>query len=300
DGEVVWERLDLKYNGPCLLLKDRIITNGSGGFAINLLTGEETGWGYTRMYGCNTAIGCQTMLTFRSGAAGFFDLAGDSGTGNLGGFRSSCTSNLIPADGVLSAPDYTRTCLCAYQLQTSLAFVHMEDADSWTFNPEGAIEAPLTAVGLNLGAPGDRRGEDGVMWFEYPAIGGPSPDLDVDTEPKQPDWFVKHSFLSSDEQTGWITSSGATDLTELEWGLEDLVEPGTYTVRLIFAAPDEPPTSATSITVNLKSEEKLSPVEIELSGLATVREINGVKIDDKLELTLSPGGILSGIAIIAE
>ncbi|MCA9113161.1 MAG: PQQ-binding-like beta-propeller repeat protein, partial [Planctomycetaceae bacterium] len=252
DGEVLWERLDLKYNGPCLLLRDRIITNGAGGFALNLLTGEETGWGYTRMYGCNTAVGCQTMLTFRSGAAGFFDLAGDSGTGNLGGFRSSCTSNLIPADGVLNAPDYTRTCVCAYQLQTSLAFVHMEDADMWTFNPEQAVSTPLKSVGLNLGAPGDRRDADGVMWFEYPATGGPSPDLHVGTKPESPEWFLQNSLLSQDQQIGWITSSGTTDLTELEWDLEDLVEPGTYTVRLIFAVHSDPPAEAKSITFSLK------------------------------------------------
>jgi hypothetical protein len=29
-------------------------------------------------------------MTFRSGAAGYCDLAGDSGTGNIGGFRSGC------------------------------------------------------------------------------------------------------------------------------------------------------------------------------------------------------------------
>jgi len=29
---------------------------------------------------------------------------------NLGGFKSGCTPNLIVADGVLNAPDYTRTC----------------------------------------------------------------------------------------------------------------------------------------------------------------------------------------------
>ncbi len=297
DGEVLWEKLDLKYSGPCLLLKDRIITNGNGGFAISLLTGEETGWGYTRMYGCNTAIGCQTMLTFRSGAAGYFDLENQSGTGNLGGFRSSCTSNLIPADGVLSAPDYTRTCLCAYQLQTSLAFVHMEDADSWTFNPDRSVETPLQSVGLNLGAPGDRRDADGVMWFEYPTTGGPSPDLDVKTKPKSPDWFVQHSFLSPDEQTGWITSSGATDLTELEWDVEDLVEPGTYTVRLIFAASDS---SASEVAVTVEGESEMPTLAVEIDGSSVTQDITGVEIEDELTVTLSPAGVLSGIAIIAE
>lgn len=44
------------------------------------------------------------MLTFRSGAAGFYDLLNEGGTGNLGGFKSGCTSNLVVADGVLNVP----------------------------------------------------------------------------------------------------------------------------------------------------------------------------------------------------
>ncbi len=144
-GKVLWSR-DVSHGGPCMLWRDEILTNGGGGFALDIATGEPTGWKYYRMYGCNTAIGCQTLLTFRSGAAGVFDLANDSGTGNLGGFRSSCTNNLIPANGVLNAPDYTRTCTCAYQNQTSLALVHMPEAEFWTFGATGGAGR----IGLNF------------------------------------------------------------------------------------------------------------------------------------------------------
>ena len=34
DGKILWANKDLSYNGPCLLMKDKIITNGNGGFAI--------------------------------------------------------------------------------------------------------------------------------------------------------------------------------------------------------------------------------------------------------------------------
>jgi hypothetical protein len=72
-------------------------------------------------------------MLFRSGAAGFYDLANDGGTGNFGGFRSSCTMNLIAAGGVLTIPDYTRTCTCSYQNQTSVGLIHMPEAEMWTF-----------------------------------------------------------------------------------------------------------------------------------------------------------------------
>jgi PAS domain-containing protein len=96
------------------------------------LTGEETPWVFRRDYGCNYIIGSENLLTFRSGAAGFLDLKNDGGTGTFGGFRSGCTSNLIAANGVLNAPDYTRTCSCSYQNQTSLALVHMPELEIWT------------------------------------------------------------------------------------------------------------------------------------------------------------------------
>jgi len=32
-------------------------------------------------------------------------------------------------------------------------------------------------VGINFGAPGDRRTEDGTLWLEWPVVGGLSPDV---------------------------------------------------------------------------------------------------------------------------
>ena len=143
------------------------------------LTGQEIPWAYRRNYGCSSAIGSEHLLTFRSAAAGFYDLAGDSGTGNLGGFKSGCTSNLIVADGVLSAPEYTRTCTCRYQNQTSLALVHDPQVELWTFNSLHWDGHRVRRVGINLGAPGDRGADDGTLWLDYPSVGGPSPDIPV-------------------------------------------------------------------------------------------------------------------------
>src|SRR5205085_6668059 len=124
------------------------------------LTGQEEPWLIARTHGCNMVVASEHLLTFRSGAAGFYDLARQGGTGNFGGFKSSCTSNLIVADGVLNAPDYTRTCTCSYQNQTSLALVHMPEIEVWTnstFQPAGRIER----LGVNFGAAGDRRDHSG-------------------------------------------------------------------------------------------------------------------------------------------
>src|SRR2546427_13090888 len=83
-------------------------------------------------------------------------------TGNIGGFRSGCTNNLVVAGGVLCAPDYTRTCTCSYQNQTSLALVPMPDAEMWTFFGKRVVDGPVRRVGINLGAPGNRKAAEGT------------------------------------------------------------------------------------------------------------------------------------------
>ncbi len=73
--------------------------------------------------------------------------------GNFGGFKSGCSINLVAADDVLNAPDYTRTCICSYQNQTSLALVHMPDVEIWSFDTITWDGAPIKQVGINFGAP---------------------------------------------------------------------------------------------------------------------------------------------------
>jgi hypothetical protein len=339
DGQVLWKDLALKHNGPCLLWRDKIITNGGGGFQLDLLTGKPTGWTYERFYGCNTVIGSEHLLTFRSGAAGFCDLAGDSGTGNIGGFRSSCTSNLIVADGVLNAPDYTRTCVCAYQNQTSLALVHLPEAEMWTFSGRKIFDDVAgmpPRVGLNLGAPGDRRDDAGTLWLEYPSVGGPSPKLEVDVSPKSAEWFSRHAsqfgfgagsdgleirptgivppiaVSANDGAPAWVAASGVKGVESLTWRLPGDAKAGkSYTVRLHFAEPDGVAPGERVFDVALQSRPVLKGFDVarEAGGprRAVVKEFAGVAIAGELKITFAPAdgtklaaAVLSGVELIAE
>ena len=179
------------------------------------LTGAAVEWAWSRNYGCNTPAASENLLTFRSGAAGYYDLCNDGGTGNLGGFRSSCTNNLIVADGVLNAPDYTRGCTCSYQEQSSLALAPMPEAEMWTFFPAGEVKGVVRRVGINLGAPGCRKADDGTLWLEYPPVGGPAPRPKVTTSPANPDWFRRHSSQVKSDGPAWVGASGAKGLRSL-------------------------------------------------------------------------------------
>ena len=236
-GDTVWKKEGLKYSGPCVLHNDLIITNAvsyaesAGAFSLldgsqkmkkSPLTGQLQPWTVKRAYGCNSIVASENMLTFRSGAASFYDLLNEAGTGNFGGFRSGCTANLIVADGVLNAPDYTRTCSCSYQNQTSLALVHMPDIDMWSVNNLLVLDPKagrLKQLGINLGAPGDRRDHHGLDWLEYPAVAGDSPNLSLEFEGGT-EFFQDHPSSMAKAELPWVASSGVEGMSTLRLSLK--------------------------------------------------------------------------------
>ena len=232
NGRIKWRSDERSYSGPCILHHETILTNansyklsagafnlldGSPALTKNPLTGKEQVWQVCRAYGCNNIIASENMLTFRSGAAGYYDLTTRSGTGNLGGFKSGCTSNLVVANGVLNAPDYTRTCSCAYQNQTSLGLVHMPEMEMWTINHEARLTEQgqeIDRIGINFGAPGDRVDDNGTLWIEYPPVGGEHPDLDIKVE-GDPGWYRTSSLSFRGEGPSWVGASGVTGATRI-------------------------------------------------------------------------------------
>jgi len=232
DGAVIWQKPSFMYDGPLLIWKDQFISNGMRGRGYRLLTGERAGWSWSREYGCNTIVGSQNLLVFRSGAAGYFDLLGMSGTGNIGGIKSGCTSNMIIADGVLCVPDYTRTCTCAYHNQTSLALIHLPAAEMWTF---GGRPTP-GRVGINLGAPGDRLSDAGTLWVEAPTVSTDAPRVaEVKIEGGVP--FRRDSSRIVAPHMAWVAASGLSGVKRLHIKLLAAQPADGYTVRLYFAEP---------------------------------------------------------------
>lgn len=323
DGKLIWKNLQWKYSGPCLLHHDSIIAQGP---AYSLLTGkrktrrhplsgEPMEWEYKRNYGCNTAVASEHLLTFRSAAAGYYDLARDGGTGNFGGFKSGCTSNLIVAGGLLNAPEYTRTCTCRYQNQTSLALIHDPEVETWTFNPFRWDGQPVRRVGINFNAPGDRMADNGTLWLDWPSVGGPSPDIPVELEADRPDYFRYHaSHVRVDPDRGelnWVAASGIRDLRAVTLTLAGKnAEPRSYTIRLHFAEVEQLEPGERVFDVLLQGKRVLKDFDVvqEAGGRnrAVVKEFAGVRASRQLKVSFAPrstGGlppVLCGIEIVAE
>jgi outer membrane protein assembly factor BamB len=316
-GVVMWK--DRTYLGPAMLhgdtiLKDRSacdLLTGEPRMRPDPLTGEASEWTWVRNYGCNTPLASKHLMTFRSGAAGYFDLCNDGGTGNFGGFRSSCTNNLIVANGVLCAPEYTRTCTCSYQNQTSLALVHMPEAEMWTSFGKVGGKGPVRRVGINLGAPGDRKADDGTLWLEYPSVGGMSPTVDVKVAGAELRYFRKHAS-HVEGPLNWVAASGVSGVETLTLGLGAAsLQPRTYMVRLYFSEPDAVKEGERVFDVLLQGKPALRGFDIvkEAGGRdrGVVREFKSVRAAGDLRLAFHPHSeaavkrpILCGVEVIAE
>ncbi len=316
DGKPLWYRKD--YVGPAMIRGDTVLKDksacdlrtGRPVMRVDPLTGESVEWTWVRTYGCNTPAASENLLTFRSGAAGYFDLCHDGGTGNLGGFRAGCTNNLIVADGLLTAADYTRTCTCSYQNQASLALVPVADGEMWTYYGARDVKGPVRRVGINLGAPGNRKAEDGTLWLEYPPAGGPSPRVPVSVTPANPDWFRRHESQVSGQGHPWVAGSGGRGLRSVTVTLAADAAPRTYTVRLTFVEPDRLAAGERVFDVGLQGRTVLQDFDIvrEAGGplRSVVKEFKGVTVVKDLTVTLTAtgssehGAVLCGIEAVEE
>jgi outer membrane protein assembly factor BamB len=341
DGKVLW-RTDDRYKGPPIIYHDRIITQTGGGSGsaaaeakvFNLLsgeyvtqehpmTGETIPWTWIRFKGCNTAIASENLLTFRSASGAFVDLTAGQGTASIGGFKSGCTSNLIIANGVLNAPDYTRTCVCSYQNQASLALINMPEVGYWTFDYYTKPSEPteVKQVGINLGAPGNRYADNGTLWLEFPSVGGPSPDIPVRARYENPQWF-RHHNSRVEGRYNWIGASGVTGLREVNirmfiqpgknpssvdafdkhiekiptWPEKQIKgsfeEPRSYTVRLFFAEIEECEIRQRIFNVSIQGKPVLQEFDIiketGRNNQLVVKEFKGIIVKDDLRIELTP------------
>ena len=313
DGKELW--FEKNYVGPAMLHGETIL-RGQG--ACELLTGkpvqrrdpitdELDEWAWTRNYGCNTPMASEHLMTFRSGAAGFFDLCHDGGTGNFGGFRSSCTNNLVVAGGVLCAPDYTRTCTCSYQNQTSICMVPMPDAEEWTFYGKAELKKHVKRVGLNFGAPGDRKANDGTLWLEYPSVGGASPAVPVHISGSKLEYFRKHQSAVTGDLP-WVGCSGVRNVETLAVKLTPETADHHYTVRLYFAEVEAVAPGERVFDVTVQGRRLLDDFDIVKAAggrnRVVSREFRAVPVADELRVSFHAGtkrgAVLCGIEVQEE
>jgi len=270
----------------------------------NPLTGLVEPRCYVKSYGCDGGVDYGHLITMRSATPAFYDKRIESGTINIAGPRSGCTNSVIPANGVLSMPYFYEGCTCSYPLPTGAALVSMPQTfEQWTAWGKGAAK-PVVRIGVNLGAPGDRMTHSGTLFLDYPSVGGPSPEIQIQTQPASPDYFYHHSlFIEDGKGWPWVCASGAEGLNSLR--LTDL-KPGTFTMRLYFVEPQHTAAGARVFDVALQGKGVLKDFDIFVAARGRmkclVKEFTDVQLDGActLSFTAHKGrSLLSGIELVS-
>ena len=330
DGTEMWKRYSegRGFRGHPESYWDRVIIRGTQvidqrgpGSAYELATGQpvmrrhpitdkQVPWEFTKSgHHCNYAIASPHLLTFRAATAGFCNV--ESGmTARLNGFRSGCRNSLIPANGVLNAPNFAHGCSCGYSVFTSLAFAHLPEAEMWSYSPITLQpkEERVLRVGINFGAPGDRLASDDTLWLDYPNVGGASPLVSVQVKGDRLRYFRQHSSFIQDGQKRWVAASGVEGATVVTVGLNQANESTRkYTVRLHFCEPDESQPGKRVFSVSLQGKVVVKNLDVaaEAEGLkrGIVKEFQGVQAGESLEIALTPRvgrPLLCGVELVAE
>ncbi len=249
------------------------------------------------------------LLTFRSASAGFVNLEAFEGTGSLGGWKAGCSTNLIAADGVLNSPDYTRTCQCPYQNQTSLALINIPWMSYWTNSNYKWNGKQIRQLGLNFNAPGDRSSDKNVLWLEYPFVAGASPDIPVKIDTSGFFKVRKEPFNVVSENTPWVSSSALGGIRSVEISLsrDKSALESSYMVKLYFSELEgkKPGERIFDIAVQgIKVTDNLDIVkEAGKPDKEVVKTYHGIKAGNTLKVDLLPENgntLISGIEIIQE
>ncbi|MCK4921989.1 MAG: PQQ-binding-like beta-propeller repeat protein [Bacteroidales bacterium] len=315
-NEILWDK-PVYYSNPPIISGDKIYTSEEG-FSLltgeelyekDLITGEDLKWNFKREYGCGYIVASEHLLTFRSASAGFVNLNASEGTASLGGFKSGCTANLIVANGVLNSPDYTRTCQCAYQNQTSLALVNMPWMTYWGNSNYKWNGTQIKQLGLNLNAPGDRTSDQSTLWLEFPNVAGESTGIPVKIDTVNYYEIRKEPISINSENTPWISASSIGGIRSLEITLskEPTVEDAFYSVNLYFSEPEKMKKGERVFDVSIQDMKVLENFDIigeaGSEDKELVKSFPGIKAGRTLTIDMIPrkgNTMLSGIELIRE
>jgi hypothetical protein len=162
-------------------------------------------------------------------------------------------------------------------------------------------------MGINFGAPGDRKDSSGREWFGYPR---PSTrdrleyvfDIEHSIAPGG-GWYSRNeqSLDVGGTDSPWLYASGGRGLTRFELPLiGEGQPPATYTVRLHFAVLDDEPTG--KFDVRLQGRKVATDVDVGAkagSHHAHIEEFGDIEVNANLLVELVPESNRSPTALAA-
>lgn len=114
-----------------------------------------------------------TSVVKRSGAAkvlGIYDFQDDSGLRTFVGISAGCGPTTLNSQGLLIASESKARCVCNFPFRTTLTMAPARRRlqEDWAIFFDRDVDTRVRQATLNLGAPGDRRDEQGDLWLGFP------------------------------------------------------------------------------------------------------------------------------------
>lgn len=278
----------------------------------NPLTGEQEPFKIDGQNFCGTVAAGQHLLAYRSASIGFQEVSRDSGSFWLPELRASCWISVLPAGGLVLAPEGYATCICPYNYKTSVALMPVERYEDWAVYLSGnkyalqqrkkkpkQLDPAFRHLHLNLGAPGDRIDEQGRVWLTMPR---PTTRIKkakyLDTAvpvtisgETQPYHLNADTHAIKGTKAPWLFTSGVEGPVEITVNTGEK-QKREFRVELLFAETDQVETGGRVFDVVLQGETVLANFDIMGAtgqhNRACVRTIHDVHATDKIVLQLAP------------
>ena len=283
------------------------------------VTGQQVPWAFVRPEKhCGPFNASAHTLFFRNGGFGYLDVPRNEGVARFQSNRPSCWMSFISADGVALWPTGDSGCRCNVAFQCSVALVHDDQSRVFAdYTSPGAL-LPVKHLALNLGAPGDRRDDDGRLWLGYPRAKYTSAlELPIEVDFYEGGEFDRRDSTWNDiseTPRPWVFASAATGLKHLQVALRDEANgPAKYRVQLSFVAPLGDRTGQRVFDIRMQNNTVRASVDVaSLSGApnkAFVISFDNIDVEKELAIDLvskqsnpdaSHWPILSGVEITSQ
>jgi len=332
-GEMKWSR-PLNYLRRPLIVSDTVIIEPR---ACELHTGKikqrthpisslDTPFEFLRPgHCCSITSASAHALFYRSYYAAIYELKGDKGLNLFGAIRPGCWLNMIPANGVMVMPEASSGCTCSFPIRCSVALVHRPEkiTGNWTVFITHGPTVPVNHLAVNFGAPGDKREDDGTMWFAWPrpkaqsniGYGDYATKFKLDAKlvegERWPGYYQRDFRGLTIEGTDrpWLFASGCCGLIGLSIPLQksknQLFPTSSFKVRLgLKSNPSECEVQYPfKVFIQGRLVYDSSVLTVDAGGLnrAYVKEIEGVSVSETLNIDFLPQGAdLRFIEVIRE
>lgn len=277
---------------------------------------------------CGMVSARNRLLAYRSTAIGFTSHSEPAPCYWLSEKRTSCWISLLPAGGMLLAPEGAATCTCSFNYKTSMALVPVDRNESWGIYRQGpelkqgigsawkgveeivARPADFDLLRINLNAPGDHydetTGGSFLAWPQVTRSGDGFLTLPVEGT-KNAEGFRFNSDFTPARGTDrpWIYASGLTGEVKLKiLGTEEK----SYRVVLRFVEPEPVSVGERVFDVLINGQNVLSRLDVRREAgepfFALVREVPELSpcqdLDIRLQAVAGKPPTLCAVEVLAK